>query len=303
MTFFYVMSIHPLLNGFVAFLLLEKSLSANTIAAYKEDVQLLANYCSRYDLDVLQLNQEHISLFLKDLVELSFSARSQARILSGIKAFFKYLDLEDMIEGNPTELISGPKISRKLPVFLSIEEIDALIKTIDLSEPTGHRNKSLLEVLYSCGLRVSELIGLKWSDVYHKEQYIRVVGKNNKERLVPIASTALLDLILLKESYLDEQKNSKYIFTSKTGKNLSRVMVFYIIKDCARKAGIEKEISPHTFRHSFATHLVERGADLRAVQEMLGHSSITTTEIYTHLSNDYLRNTILSFHPRNKPIV
>ncbi|MCB0648116.1 MAG: tyrosine recombinase XerD [Saprospiraceae bacterium] len=297
------MSIHPLLNGFVAFLLLEKSLSANTIAAYKEDVQLLANYCSRYDLDVLQLNQEHISLFLKDLVELSFSARSQARILSGIKAFFKYLDLEDMIEGNPTELISGPKISRKLPVFLSIEEIDALIKTIDLSEPTGHRNKSLLEVLYSCGLRVSELIGLKWSDVYHKEQYIRVVGKNNKERLVPIASTALLDLILLKESYLDEQKNSKYIFTSKTGKNLSRVMVFYIIKDCARKAGIEKEISPHTFRHSFATHLVERGADLRAVQEMLGHSSITTTEIYTHLSNDYLRNTILSFHPRNKPIV
>lgn len=297
------MSIHPLLNGFVAFLLLEKSLSANTIAAYKEDVQLLANYCSRYDLDVLQLNQEHISLFLKDLVELSFSARSQARILSGIKAFFKYLDLEDLIEGNPTELISGPKISRKLPVFLSIEEIDALIKTIDLSEPTGHRNKSLLEVLYSCGLRVSELIGLKWSDVYHKEQYIRVVGKNNKERLVPIASTALLDLMLLKESYLDDQKDSKYIFTSKTGKNLSRVMVFYIIKDCARRAGIEKEISPHTFRHSFATHLVERGADLRAVQEMLGHSSITTTEIYTHLSNDYLRNTILSFHPRNKPIV
>ena len=297
------MNIHPLLNGFVAFLLLEKSLSANTIAAYKEDVNLLMNYCTKYELDVLQLNQEHISRFLKELVELDFSARSQARILSGIKTFFKYLDLEDMIEGNPTELISGPKISRKLPVFLSIEEIDALIKTIDLSEPTGHRNKSLLEVLYSCGLRVSELIGLKWSDVYQKEQYIRVVGKNNKERLVPIASTALLDLTLLKESYSDDQKASKFIFTSKTGKNLSRVMVFYIIKDCARKAGIEKEISPHTFRHSFATHLVERGADLRAVQEMLGHSSITTTEIYTHLSNDYLRNTILSFHPRNKPIV
>lgn len=297
------MNIHPLLNGFVAFLLLEKSLSANTIAAYKEDVILLANYCSKYEFDVLQLNQEHVSQFLKELVEQSFSARSQARILSGIKAFFKYLDLEDLIDGNPTELISGPKISRKLPVFLSIEEIDALIKTIDLSEPTGHRNKSLLEVLYSCGLRVSELIGLKWSDIHQKEQYIRVVGKNNKERLVPIASSALHDLMLLKESYLDDQKSSKYIFTSRSGKNLSRVMVFYIIKDCARKAGIEKEISPHTFRHSFATHLVERGADLRAVQEMLGHSSITTTEIYTHLSNDYLRNTILTFHPRNKPIV
>ena len=275
-------------------------MSANTIAAYKEDVALLVGFCKMNDYKLTELNQDHISLFIKYLTEKDYQPRSQARMLSGIKAFYKYLDLEDVIKTDPTELISGPKIARKLPQFLSVVEIDTMIQTIDLSLPNGHRNRCLLEVLYACGLRVSELTQLKWSDLHANEQFLRVIGKNNKERLVPIANQTLKQIDLLKSSMNSDQTSSKFIFTGKSGKPLSRVMVFYIVKDCAAKAGIMKEVSPHTFRHSFATHLVERGADLRAVQEMLGHASITTTEIYTHLSNDYLRNTILSFHPRNK---
>lgn len=289
-----------LINGFIAYLLLEKSLSANTIAAYQDDVSLLMDFCEINNLSVIGLTQDDISNFLKYLNEKSFSARSQARILSGIKALYKYLDLEDLLSTNPTELVHGPRLIKKLPVFLSLDEVDKMISTVDLSEKNGHRNKCLLEILYACGLRVSELIYLKWSDVYADQQFIRVFGKNSKERLVPIAEQSLKQLTLLKSTYSEIQAKSPYIFTNQKGKPLSRVMVFYIVKECARLAEIDKEISPHTFRHSFATHLVERGADLRAVQEMLGHASITTTEIYTHLSNEYLRNTLLQFHPRNR---
>lgn len=247
---------------------------------------------------------QDLQAFLKYLSEFHFTETTQSRIISGIKHFFKFLILENYIQTNPAELLETPRVKRKLPVFLSVEEIDLMLAKIDRSTPEGERNLAMLETMYSCGLRVSELISLKISDLHRNEGYISVVGKGDKQRLVPIGKSALR----LIDNYLQHHRNhiaikknnEDMIFLSKRGGPITRQMVFYVIKDLAEKAGIKKPLSPHTLRHSFATHLVEGGADLRAVQEMLGHESITTTEIYTHLDQHYLRENILSYHPRNK---
>jgi integrase/recombinase XerD len=234
---------------------------------------------------------------------MGMSAHSQARIISGIKSFYKYLLLENILNHNPTELIEAPKLGRKLPDTLSLEEINKIIEAIDLSTPEGQRNKAILETLYSCGLRVSELVNLKISNLYFNDEFIKVVGKGDKERLVPIGSVAIKQINIYKNEIRSnlavKKEHEDVLFLNRRGSKLSRVMVFTIIKQLAFKIGLKKHISPHTFRHSFATHLIEGGADLRAVQEMLGHESITTTEIYTHLDRDYLRQAIIQFHPRS----
>ena len=293
-------------KGFQAYLKLERSLSQNSIDAYTNDLDKLKNF-SEEELHIsspTKLDDTHIRKFIDFLFGLNIAASKQARIISGIKTFFKYLLIEDAISKDPTELVEGPKLGRKLPEVLSIQEIDEMANQIDHSSSAGHRNRAVLEVLYACGLRVSECVELRISNVYFDESFIRVIGKGNKERLVPIGSTALKHLkIYLKEerSHLNiKQEYSDYVFLNQRGTGLSRMTVFNILKDLAEKASIKKNISPHTLRHSFATHLVEGGADLRAVQEMLGHESITTTEIYTHLDRDYLRSAILSHHPRAK---
>jgi len=251
-----------------------------------------------------QVKLKDLQDFLKWINELGLSASSQARIVSGIKSFFKYLLLEDIIKDSPAELLESPKIGRKLPDTLEVEEINRLIDAIDLSTPEGVRNKAMLETLYGCGLRVSELINLKISNLYFNDGFLKVTGKGDKERLVPIGSQAIKYIKIYLENiriHLEVKKGSEDIlFLNNRGKGLSRVMVFLIIKNLAEKIGLKKNISPHTFRHSFATHLIEGGADLRAIQEMLGHESITTTEIYTHLDREYLRISILRFHPRSK---
>ncbi|MCX6250700.1 MAG: site-specific tyrosine recombinase XerD [Bacteroidetes bacterium] len=292
-------------NGFKAFLQLEKSLSSNSVEAYIHDVDKLRQYLSAANLMINpeQIKLRHLQDFLKWINELGMTARTQARVISGLKAFYKYMLLENLIQLDPTENLEAPKVGRKLPATLNIEEIDLLIGAIDLSKPEGERNKAILETLYGCGLRVSELINLKISNLFFNEGYIRVTGKGNKERLVPIGNTAqkhitiylqtVRNLMMLKKGHED------VLFLNRRGSMLSRVMIFTIIKDLVIKTGLKKNISPHTFRHSFATHLVEGGADLRAVQEMLGHESITTTEIYTHLDRSYLRSTIIQFHPRS----
>lgn len=291
-------------KGFTSFLKLERSLSDNSIQAYERDFMKFINFLEMNELDpsAEQISSTDIENFLKWMYDLGISARSQSRILSGMKAFFKYLIMEDIIEQDPGELITGPKIGRKLPEVLSIREIDALIAAIDLSSREGERNRAMLETLYSCGLRVSELINLKLSNILADEGFLKVEGKGNKERFVPIGSHALKFI----NDYKQQRRNHQLIspeaedtlFLNNRGKGLSRVMVFTIIKRLCKIAEIKKNISPHSFRHSFATHLVDGGADLRAVQEMLGHESITTTEIYTHLDRHYLRETIQEFHPR-----
>jgi len=236
------------------------------------------------------------------IAELGISARSQARIISGIRSFYKYLILEDTIDSNPTELLELPKLGKKLPEFLDIEEIDQLKNAVDVSKKEGHRNRAIIETLYSCGLRVSELINLQITNMYFDEEFIRVIGKGNKERLVPISPFMVKELSLYfkQRNKMDiKPGHEDYLFLNRRGAKLTRVMIFTIVKNLALKIQLNKKISPHTFRHSFATHLVEGGANLRAVQEMLGHESISTTEIYTHLSQDYLKDAILSFHPRN----
>lgn len=291
-------------KGFIAFLKLERSLSKNSIEAYLRDFDKLRQYLELHQLDLKpsEIRAMHISELVAWLYEIGISPRSQARIISGIKSFYQYLLLEDIVDENPTDLIEGPKIGVKLPEVLSIQEIDDLIAAIDLSKTEGERNRAMLEVLYSCGLRVSELIGLKISNLLREEGFLRVIGKGNKERLVPIGKSALKFIEYYKEQRRNHQKvdagSTDILFLNNRGKQLTRVMVFTIIKRLAEKAGIEKSISPHTFRHSFATHLVDGGADLRAVQEMLGHESITTTEIYTHLDRSYLKAAITQFHPR-----
>jgi len=293
------------INGFKAYLQLEKSLSPNSVEAYIHDVDKLTQFLSAVNLSI---SPEKISLgnlqdFLKWIHELGIAARTQARIISGLKAFYKYMLLENLVQQDPTEMLEAPKVGRKLPAFLSIEEIDLLIGAIGLSKPGGERNKAMLETLYGCGLRVSELINLRISDLFFDEGFIRVTGKGNKERLVPIGNTAqkfiMIYLQTVRNLMLLKRGNEDVLFLNRRGAKLSRVMVFTIIKDLVAKTGLKKNISPHTFRHSFATHLVEGGADLRAVQEMLGHESITTTEIYTHLDRSYLRSTIIQFHPRS----
>lgn len=287
------------------YLKLERSLSDNSIEAYVHDVALLQQYVelSALSLSPLGITSKHLQGFLQHINELGMSAYSQARILSGLKSFFKYLLFEELIDKDPTALIEGPKIGRKLPDTLSYPEIEKLLEAIDLSTPEGARNRAMLEVLYSSGLRVSELVELKIPNIYFDVGFLRVIGKGNKERLVPIGRDALKFLKI----YLEEirvqvpvQKGfDSFAFLNRRGRKLTRVMIFTIIKNLAVKTGLKKVISPHTFRHSFATHLIEGGADLRAVQEMLGHESITTTEIYTHLDRDYLRQVIQEFHPRS----
>jgi len=294
------------IKGFKAFLRLEKSLSDNSIEAYERDVEKLTQYLEYHHLD---LQPKDISLnILQDFVKwingLGIGATTQARVISGLRTFFKYLLLENEIKHNPAELLESPRTGRHLPDTLSPDEINKIIDTIDLSTPEGERNKTMLEVLYGCGLRVSELVNLKISDLHFGDGFISVIGKGNKQRLVPIGERAVKQIGIYRNMvrcHIEIKKgNEDYLFLSKRGMKITRVMVFYIIKDLAMKAGIRKTISPHTFRHSFATHLIEGGADLRAVQEMLGHASITTTEIYTHLDRDFLRSNILQYHPRGK---
>ncbi len=282
-------------------MILEKSLSAKTAEAYLHDVGLLDEFLGEKKLeDVEVADLQNFAKYLQKDKEVE--ATSQARILSGVRAFYRFLVLEGTLETNPAQLIDTPKLARKLPTVLSVPEVEAIINAVDLSLPEGHRNRAMIEVLYSCGLRVSELITLQLSCLFFDEGYIRVIGKGNKERIVPIGSTAQKAIRLYVEGYRMSLKIKKgdadIVFLNRRGGRLSRVMVFHIVKELAEKAGITKEISPHTFRHSFATHLVEGGADLRAVQEMLGHESITTTEIYTHLDREYVQSTIALHHPR-----
>lgn len=292
------------IKGFKSYLRLERSLSANTLEAYEHDLEKLVQYLDYKKINIVPEAMKHDILqeFIKWINELGMTARTQARVLSGIKAFYKYLLMENLIQDDPTELIEGPKIGHKLPDFLTVEEINALLAGIDLSEPEGQRNKAMLETLYSCGLRVSELVGLKISQTYADVGFVKITGKGNKERIVPIGNSALKQIAMYVEGYRNHLQiqagHEDFLFLNRRGRKLTRVMVFTIIKNLAAKTGIRTSISPHTFRHSFATHLIEGGADLRAVQEMLGHSSITTTEIYTHLDRDYLRSAILQYHPR-----
>ncbi|MCK4408334.1 MAG: site-specific tyrosine recombinase XerD [Bacteroidales bacterium] len=294
------------IKGFKAFLQLERSLSVNSIEAYIHDIEKFVQYldCQKLNITPEKIELKHLQDFLKWINELGMGARSQSRIISGIKAFYKYLLLEDIIKVNPTELLESPKIGRRLPDTLSIEEINELIEAIDLSKPEGVRNKAILETLYGCGLRVSELTGLKISNLYFNEGFIKIIGKGDKERLVPIGNSAQKHINIYLENirnHLPVKKDSEDIlYLNKRGGKISRVMIFIIIKELAGKIGLKKTISPHTFRHSFASHLVDGGADLRAVQEMLGHESIITTEIYTHLDREYLRDAIMRFHPRAK---
>lgn len=290
-------------KGFGVHLQLEKSLSPNSIEAYSLDLEKLIQFLQLKSLS-LQPDQVDLSLlqdYIKWIAELGMSERSQARIISGIKAFYRYCIQEQITKNDPTALLSAPKLKKTLPDTLTFEEIEELIAQIDLSKPEGIRNKAMLETLYSCGLRVSELINVRRSHLYLDIGFIRVIGKGDKERLIPIGASASKHLMIyLQEirSKLPEKKGNEDItFLNRRGSKLSRIMVFYIIKDLANKANINKTISPHTFRHSFATHLVEGGADLRAVQEMLGHESITTTEIYTHLDRNFLRDTLNRYHP------
>ncbi|AOM79900.1 site-specific tyrosine recombinase XerD [Pedobacter steynii] len=294
----------PYLSSFKAYLKLERSLSANSIEAYLNDVQKLFQYFNSIDKDppVQEISVADLKLFISWINELGMLPATQARVVSGIKSFFSFLLLEQIIKEDPSALLETPRLSRKLPDVLNIEEINGLIAAIDASKPEGMRNKAILEVLYSCGLRVTELINLRISNVFEAAEFIKVIGKGNKERIVPIGQSALRYIkIYLEESrvHVPIQKGQEdFIFLNRRGTALSRISVFTLIKDLALKSGLKKSISPHTFRHSFATHLIEGGADLRAVQEMLGHSSITTTEIYTHLDRDYLKGIITEFHPR-----
>ncbi len=294
------------IKGFSDYLKLEKSLSGNSIEAYIRDVRKLADYFDLIQKDISpeKVKSDDLKSFIKWLNGFGISATSQMRIISGVKAFYKYLIIEEIIRHNPAELLESPRVGRKLPDTLSIAEVNKLIGAIDLSKPEGTRNKAMLETLYGCGIRVSELVNLKISNLYFNEGFVKITGKGDKERLVPIGESAMKFInIYLHEVRKDikvAHNNSDIVFLNNRGTALSRVMIFIIIKNLADAIGLKKSISPHTFRHSFATHLIEGGADLRAVQEMLGHESITTTEIYTHLDREYLRETIISFHPRSK---
>lgn len=294
------------IKGYEHYLKLEKSLSQNSIAAYINDINKLKDFLeTNFNKKVTpeKVKLDHLKSFIEWLNEKGVSPRTQARTISGIKSFFKYLLIDEKITSDPTALLESPKIGRKLPDILTMEEIDELIDAISLDKPEGQRNRAMLETLYSCGLRVSELVNLKLTNLYFDEGFIKIEGKADKERLVPVSSRAIDEITKYIENYrnnLRVQKSSENVlFLNRRGQQLSRVMVFTIIKNLAAKINLNKKISPHTFRHSFATHLINGGADLRAVQEMLGHESILTTEIYTHLDRDYLKSTINQFHPRS----
>ena len=292
-----------IIENYIAFIQLEKGLSANTLDAYQRDLNKLLTFASDVNKPVVQLTLDDLHQFIARLHDAGLTERSKKRVISGIKSFYKFLLLEDYIKADPSELLESPRLALILPDVLSVEEIDALISVIDLSKPEGERNRAMFEVLYGCGLRVTELLNLKLSDVYFEEEFIRIMGKGNKQRLVPVSEVALERI----KSYLIDRNQlaikpecQDILFLSVRGKQLTRMRVFKIIKECALLAGIHKQISPHTFRHSFATHLLERGANLRVIQQLLGHERITTTEIYTHLDKRFLREEILNHHPRNK---
>ena len=291
------------ITEFVSYLKIEKGLSNNSIIAYENDSNKLKNYCEDNNLSVKEVQYSHLKNFVAELFDLGLSARSQARIISGIKQFYAYLLLENLVANDPSELLEQPKIGRKLPEVMTIEEIDELINANNLEKPEGYRNRAMLEVLYSCGLRVSELVELKFSDLFYDEGFVRVIGKGNKERLVPLSKSVEREIQNYSEKTRSKLKIKKghenFVFLNRRGSKLTRVMIFLIIKELALKIDLQKKVSPHTFRHSFATHLIEGGANLRAIQEMLGHESIITTEIYTHLDQRFLKDAILSFHPRN----
>ncbi|RZK80450.1 MAG: site-specific tyrosine recombinase XerD [Pedobacter sp.] len=295
----------PYINAYKQYLKLERSLSSHSISAYLQDIGKLDEYffTQSKTANIKQVDLADLKKFISWINELGMLASTQARVISGLRSFFGFLLMEEIIEEDPTALLEGPRLNRSLPDTLNIQEINAIIDAVDASKPEGMRNKALLEVLYGCGLRVSELIGLRISNLYPIEEYIKVVGKGDKERIIPIGGVALKYIRIYLEEIRLHVKIKKgyedYIFLNRLGTGLSRIFVFNTIKDLAVKAGITKTVSPHTFRHSFATHLIEGGADLRAVQEMLGHSSITTTEIYTHIDRDYLRGVITEFHPRS----
>jgi len=291
------------IKDFVSFLKIEKGLAENSIFAYQNDVAKLYDFALTRKIAVTELTYNDLKEFVAELYDLGLSARTQARIISGVKQFFGFLLIEDVLNDDPSELLEMPRIGRKLPEVLSIEEIDQLIAAIDLSKAEGHRNRAIIETLYSCGLRVSELVSLKFGDLYFEEGFIRVIGKGNKERLVPVSPSVEKEIGIYNDHVRRHQVikpgNEQIVFLNRRGAQLTRVMIFTIIKDLANSVGLTKSISPHTFRHSFATHMIEGGANLRAVQEMLGHESITTTEIYTHLDQRFLRDAIITFHPRN----
>lgn len=291
------------IKDFVSYLKIEKGLAENSILAYQNDVAKLCDFAISTQKSPTEISYNDLKQFIAELFDLGLSARSQARIISGIKQFYAFLILENIITNDPSELLEQPKIGRKLPEILTIEEIDALIAAIDLSKNEGHRNRAIIETLYSCGLRVSELINLRFSALYFEEGFIRVIGKGNKERLVPVSPQVQKEIELYNNhirKHLNITKgHENIVFLNRRGSQLTRVMIFTIIKDLSQVIGLKKTISPHTFRHSFATHLIEGGANLRAIQDMLGHESITTTEIYTHLDQRFLRDAILNYHPRN----
>ena len=285
------------------YLLLERSLSKNSINAYTDDVAKLMTYLESGKLKVQDVKLDDLQQFIAQLYDLGINARSVARIISGIKSFYNFLLLDGFIENDPTELLETPKIGLKLPTVLSLEEINDILSVIDMSTKEGRRNKAILEVLYGCGLRISELINLRFSDLFFKDGFIKVEGKGSKQRLVPISSTAINEIenYLLDRNLVDIKRgHENTLFISKRGTGISRIMIFHFIKQYADLAGIQKNISPHTFRHSFATHLLEGGANIRAIQQMLGHEKITTTEIYTHMDREFLRQEIIEHHPRNK---
>lgn len=292
------------IHGFKAYLQLEKSLSKNSVEAYLHDVAKITQFLEMQGLSLgpQKIELHHLQSFLKWITELGMTARTQARVISGLKAFYRYLLLENVVTKDPTELLESPRVGMKLPVTLNPDEIDLLMSKIDLSKPEGKRNKAMIETLYGCGLRVTELVTLKISNLFFNDGFIKVVGKGSKERLVPVGSIAQAEikfyLAELRSHVQVKKGHEDILFLNRRGAGLTRVMIFTMIKRLVILSGIKKRISPHTFRHSFATHLVEGGADLRAVQEMLGHESITTTEIYTHLDRDYLRSAIIQYHPR-----
>lgn len=292
------------INDFIGYLKIEKGLAENSVDAYSRDVVKLRDFALSIKKQPTEIKHVDLIQFVTELYDLGLSPRSQARIISGIKQFYNYLTLEEEIVDNPSELLEQPQIGRKLPEVLSIEEIDAMIQAVDLSKQEGERNRAIIETLYSCGLRVSELVNLRFEDLHFDKGFIRIIGKGNKERLVPVSSTVEDEITHYRKNSRSQlnilPKDEKIVFLNRRGAQLTRVMIFTMIKQTALAAGITKPVSPHTFRHSFATHLLEGGANLRAIQEMLGHESITTTEIYTHLDERFLREAIISFHPRNK---
>ena len=292
-----------ILSKYKVYLRLEKSLSDNTVSAYLADISKLFQFLKDEQIHPLDVTLDNLETFSANLRDLGIQPRSQARILSGIRSFYHYLILEDYLQADPSELLESPQIGLHLPEILTLEEIDTLIESIDLSTNEGQRNRTILETLYSCGLRVSELCNLKLSDLYLEEGFIKVEGKGSKQRLIPISPRAIreLQLYFLDRNQISTKKDYEdYVFISKRGKNISRITVFHVIKTLAEAIGMKKTISPHTFRHSFATHLLEGGANLRAIQCMLGHESIGTTEIYTHIDKNRLRSEIIEHHPRNK---